>query len=201
AKNNAETSAILDCISLGTVQLFHQQTKQHSRTTNNSQAAALLDTLSVASPKTENDESDNSVWLVPPLIAKLQSGVQGSVLQKAVHLLESSNTFLKSKQDLERNHKSLFSHQPFQSLILTCLKGQDDQREGLLSSILTQMDKFIASFASQLCGNRILKAFENSLDPDETPQNVASHQDPNYRILSFPEERDLGLNPSGGFRG
>ncbi|KAH3755133.1 hypothetical protein DPMN_189820, partial [Dreissena polymorpha] len=30
------------------------------------------------------------------------------------------------------------------------------------------------------CGNRILKAFENSLDPDETPQNVASHQDPNY---------------------
>ncbi|KAH3691563.1 hypothetical protein DPMN_190806, partial [Dreissena polymorpha] len=23
------------------------------------------------------------------------------------------------------------------------------------------------------CGNRILKAFENSLDPDETPQNVA----------------------------
>ncbi|KAH3834677.1 hypothetical protein DPMN_108010, partial [Dreissena polymorpha] len=29
------------------------------------------------------------------------------------------------------------------------------------------------------CGNRILKAFANSLDPDETPQNVASHQDPN----------------------
>ncbi|KAH3811025.1 hypothetical protein DPMN_139425, partial [Dreissena polymorpha] len=23
------------------------------------------------------------------------------------------------------------------------------------------------------CGNRILKALENSLDPDETPQNVA----------------------------
>ncbi|KAH3876724.1 hypothetical protein DPMN_000573, partial [Dreissena polymorpha] len=29
------------------------------------------------------------------------------------------------------------------------------------------------------CGNRILKAFANSLDPDETPQNVASHLDPN----------------------
>ncbi|KAH3833623.1 hypothetical protein DPMN_106935, partial [Dreissena polymorpha] len=29
------------------------------------------------------------------------------------------------------------------------------------------------------CWNRILKAFANSLDPDETPQNVASHQDPN----------------------
>ncbi|KAH3881591.1 hypothetical protein DPMN_005517 [Dreissena polymorpha] len=30
------------------------------------------------------------------------------------------------------------------------------------------------------CWNRILKAFANNLDPDETPQNVASHQDPNY---------------------
>ncbi|KAH3808908.1 hypothetical protein DPMN_137268, partial [Dreissena polymorpha] len=29
------------------------------------------------------------------------------------------------------------------------------------------------------CWNRILKAFANMLDPDETPQNVASHQDPN----------------------
>ncbi|KAH3897461.1 hypothetical protein DPMN_021649 [Dreissena polymorpha] len=29
------------------------------------------------------------------------------------------------------------------------------------------------------CGNRILKAFAISLDPDQTPQNVASHQDPN----------------------
>ncbi|KAH3856070.1 hypothetical protein DPMN_098650 [Dreissena polymorpha] len=31
----------------------------------------------------------------------------------------------------------------------------------------------------QRCWNRILKAFANTLDPDETPQNVASHQDPN----------------------
>ncbi|KAH3720761.1 hypothetical protein DPMN_063665 [Dreissena polymorpha] len=33
------------------------------------------------------------------------------------------------------------------------------------------------------CGNRILKAFANCLDPDETPQNVASHQDQNYELL------------------
>ncbi|KAH3701717.1 hypothetical protein DPMN_076710 [Dreissena polymorpha] len=33
------------------------------------------------------------------------------------------------------------------------------------------------------CGNRILKAFANSLDPDETPQNVASHQDPNCLLF------------------
>ncbi|KAH3873448.1 hypothetical protein DPMN_036683 [Dreissena polymorpha] len=29
------------------------------------------------------------------------------------------------------------------------------------------------------CWNRILKAFANSWDPDETPQNMVSHQDPN----------------------
>ncbi|KAH3696214.1 hypothetical protein DPMN_083679, partial [Dreissena polymorpha] len=33
--------------------------------------------------------------------------------------------------------------------------------------------------AEEFCGNRILKAFANSLNPDETSQNVASHQDPN----------------------
>ncbi|KAH3746463.1 hypothetical protein DPMN_180871 [Dreissena polymorpha] len=38
------------------------------------------------------------------------------------------------------------------------------------------------------CGNRVVKAFANSLDPDETPQNVASHLDPNYRFLE-PEVR------------
>ncbi|KAH3790196.1 hypothetical protein DPMN_168392 [Dreissena polymorpha] len=42
--------------------------------------------------------------------------------------------------------------------------------------------------ASYACGNRILKAFANSLDPDETPQNVASHQDPNCPALSLLKE-------------
>jgi len=46
-----DTTTILDCISQGTIQLFHQQTEHHSRNTNNSQAAALLEPLSVPSPK------------------------------------------------------------------------------------------------------------------------------------------------------
>ena len=46
--------------------------------------------------------------------------------------------------------KSLLSHQPFLSLILTCLKGQDEQREGLLNSLLTQLEKFISSFKEML---------------------------------------------------
>ncbi|KAH3838431.1 hypothetical protein DPMN_111840, partial [Dreissena polymorpha] len=32
------------------------------------------------------------------------------------------------------------------------------------------------------CANRILKAFANSLDPDETPQNVASENDKGYVV-------------------
>lgn len=39
--------------------------------------------------------------------------------------------------------KSLLGHQPFLSLILTCLKGQDEQRECLLSSLHSQLEKFI----------------------------------------------------------
>ena len=52
--------------------------------------------------------------------------------------------------------KSLLSHQPFLSLILTCLKGQDEQREFLLNSLLTQLEKFINSFREMLVSNRIL---------------------------------------------
>ncbi|XP_060562886.1 mediator of RNA polymerase II transcription subunit 12-like protein [Ruditapes philippinarum] len=152
AKNNAETNNILDNISQGTIYLFHQQTEHHSRTTNNSQAAALLETMPVQSPKNDSTEKDNSVWLVAPLISKLPSGVQGRVLRQAGQVLENSNTFLapKSKLDKERKNKSLLSHQPFLSLILTCLKGQDEQREGLLNSLLNQLEKFITSFREML---------------------------------------------------
>lgn len=34
---------------------------------------------------------------------------------------------------------SLLSQQPFLSLVLTCLKGQDEQREGLLTSLYGQV--------------------------------------------------------------
>lgn len=37
----------------------------------------------------------------------------------------------------------LLSHQPFLSLVLTCLKGQDDQREGLLTSLHSQLSQFL----------------------------------------------------------
>ncbi|KAH3813272.1 hypothetical protein DPMN_141725 [Dreissena polymorpha] len=43
----------------------------------------------------------------------------------------------------------------------------------------------IARLSSKMvpCWNRILKAIANSLDPDEMPQKVASHQDPNFVMI------------------
>ena len=58
-----ETNAILDNISSATIYLFHQQTEHHSRTTNNSQAAALLDSMPIQSPK----------YVVPYVSYNLQS--------------------------------------------------------------------------------------------------------------------------------
>lgn len=37
----------------------------------------------------------------------------------------------------------LIHHQPFLSLVLTCLKGQDDQREALLTSLHMQLSQFL----------------------------------------------------------
>lgn len=42
------------------------------------------------------------------------------------------------------NGGSLQAHLPFLALILTCLRGQDEQREGLLASLLTQFTQILA---------------------------------------------------------
>jgi hypothetical protein len=60
-------------------------------------------------------------------------------------VLESGNWSSKNR-DKDRNvqrSSSLLSHQPFLSLVLTCLKGQDDQREGLLTSLHSQLNQFL----------------------------------------------------------
>lgn len=40
---------------------------------------------------------------------------------------------------------SLLGNQPFLSVVLTCLRGQDEQREGLLKSLHDQLEKFVTS--------------------------------------------------------
>lgn len=47
---------------------------------------------------------------------------------------------------------SLLSQQPFLSLVLTCLKGQDEQREGLLTSLYSQVHQVQVSESRELSG-------------------------------------------------
>ena len=54
---------------------------------------------------------------------------------------------------------SLLGHQPFLSLVLTCLKGQDEQREGLLKSLHEQLEKFV----------------NNTKEPQVRQQQVLAH--------------------------
>uniref|UniRef100_A0A2R5LGN9 Putative thyroid hormone receptor-associated protein complex subunit n=1 Tax=Ornithodoros turicata TaxID=34597 RepID=A0A2R5LGN9_9ACAR len=91
------------------------------------------------------------IWFVAPLVAKLPATVQGKVLRAAGHVLESGNwasiTSSSSSKNKEKDSKqvhkstSLLSHQPFLSLVLMCLKGQDEQREGLLNSLYSQLNQ------------------------------------------------------------
>lgn len=77
------------------------------------------------------------------------------MLKVAGQVLESGNWSCRKSQDSregknkrnvdsENEGQSLLSHQPFLSLVLTCLKGQDDQRESLLSSLHSQLSQFLS---------------------------------------------------------
>lgn len=51
---------------------------------------------------------------------------------------------------------SLLSHQPFLSLVLTCLKGQDEQREDLLASLHSQLAQFLQATKEVQCCHSVL---------------------------------------------
>lgn len=102
------------------------------------------------------------MWLVAPLVSKLHSSVQGRILRVAGNVLESTNFFTSAKkvkeetnedsnesndgmEKMEKLHAPQMCHQAFLGLILTCLKGQDEQKEGLLSSLHTQLSQFLQS--------------------------------------------------------
>nr|XP_022287518.1 mediator of RNA polymerase II transcription subunit 12-like protein isoform X2 [Crassostrea virginica] len=130
ATTQQETNVLLDGIARGTIDLFHRQTESSRH---------------VDLDSTQQKPDPDAIWLVGPLISKLPSQVQGRVLKLSGHVLESGNNFQSKGRDKERSQrsKSLLSHQPFLCLILTCLKGQDEQREVLLNSLLNQMERFI----------------------------------------------------------
>lgn len=109
-------------------------------------------------PKANGTESTkSSVWLVAPLVSKLPSAIQGRILRVAAQVLETTNFFnsttkLKDEINDDSNESSdqviktetpRMSHQAFLGLILTCLKGQDESKETLLSSLYSQLSQFL----------------------------------------------------------
>lgn len=128
--------------------------------TNSSELNQWLDTVAKAaidvfqltpSSNPHNEEKknkhQNSIWLVAPLISKLPSAVQGRVLKVAAQVLESGGWCReqKNKQRSNVENQSLLSHQPFLTLVLTCLKGQEEgQREGLLFSLHSQLTQLVS---------------------------------------------------------
>ncbi len=118
----------------------------------------------------DSNSQKDRVWLIAPLISKLPSSVQGKILRVAANVLEAGNwmstgtnpssqsSYSSSSKSKDRGFQqqkntstsnssnstpSLLSHQPFLSLVLMCLKGQDEQRESLLNSLYNQLSQAI----------------------------------------------------------
>ena len=70
----------------------------------------------------------------------------------------------KSKNDKENQvlrSISLLSHQPFLSLVLSCLKDQDDQRTGLLDSLRGQLEQLYKQVSVKMKENISIKNIRN----------------------------------------
>ncbi|CAH0557477.1 unnamed protein product [Brassicogethes aeneus] len=110
-----------------------------------------LNAPSNPTPKTEDKKGEkknlqSSIWLVAPLVSKLPSAVQGRVLKVAGQVLEGGGWVREQKNKCRSSgdNQILLTHQPFLTLVLTCLKGQEEgQREGLLSSLHQQLSQLV----------------------------------------------------------
>ncbi|XP_033637539.1 mediator of RNA polymerase II transcription subunit 12-like protein isoform X2 [Asterias rubens] len=143
---NSEMNSLLDNIAKATIEVFQQQQGDDGSTSKGALIGQNGQRKSLQQHKSELERC--GIWLVAPLISKLSSQVQGRVLRAAGNVLESvGQTWSKSSKDKDKQktQMSLVSHQPLLSLVLTCLKGQDEQREGLLTSLQTQLTQFLQS--------------------------------------------------------
>lgn len=150
-------------ISLLDLQLMAKQTTPNSPEYLNwldTVARAAIDVFQEPEDSKMSEKQMRSMWLVAPLISKLSKlpiAVQGRILRVAGQVLETTSLFtsrIKIEEDHdhddepsepERKKSPQLNHQPFLGLILTCLKGQDDQKEDLLNSLNSQLSQFVQS--------------------------------------------------------
>nr|XP_047915459.1 mediator of RNA polymerase II transcription subunit 12-like protein isoform X15 [Anser cygnoides] len=158
----AEMNSLLDNIAKATIEVFQQSADLNNNSSNS--GIGLFNPNSVGNADTSNTRQNGKktflssserrgVWLVAPLIAKLPTSVQGRVLKAAGEELEKGQHLgSSSKKERDRQKQksmSLLSQQPFLSLVLTCLKGQDEQREGLLTSLQNQVNQILSNWREE----------------------------------------------------
>uniref|UniRef100_A0A803TYP2 Mediator complex subunit Med12 domain-containing protein n=1 Tax=Anolis carolinensis TaxID=28377 RepID=A0A803TYP2_ANOCA len=153
---------LLDNIAKATIEVFQQSADLNNNSSNS--GIGLFNPNSVGNADTHitrqnskkaflSSSERQGVWLVAPLIAKLPTSVQGRVLKAAGEELEKGQHLgSSSKKERDRQKQksmSLLSQQPFLSLVLTCLKGQDEQREGLLTSLQNQVNQILSNWREE----------------------------------------------------
>ncbi|XP_063772126.1 mediator of RNA polymerase II transcription subunit 12-like protein isoform X2 [Pseudophryne corroboree] len=157
-----EMNTLLDNIAKATIEVFQQSAELNSSSSN---PGSGLFKASCAGRTETNSARHNGksailssserrgVWLVAPLIAKLPTSVQGRVLKAAGEELENGqhlgSSSKKERDRLKQKSMSLLSQHPFLSLVLTCLKGQDEQREGLLTSLQNQVNQILCNWREE----------------------------------------------------
>ncbi|XP_025029819.1 mediator of RNA polymerase II transcription subunit 12-like protein, partial [Python bivittatus] len=158
----AEMNSLLDNIAKATIEVFQQSADLNNNSSNS--GIGLFNPNSLGNADTHitrpnckktflSSSERRGVWLVAPLIAKLPTSVQGRVLKVAGEELEKGQHLgSSSKKERDRQKQksmSLLSQQPFLSLVLTCLKGQDEQREGLLTSLQNQVNQILSNWREE----------------------------------------------------
>ncbi|XP_075426563.1 mediator of RNA polymerase II transcription subunit 12-like protein isoform X3 [Ascaphus truei] len=158
----AEMNILLDNIAKATIEVFQQSAELNS--SSHSSGSSLFNANYAGHTGTKNTRQNvksaflssserRGVWLVAPLIAKLPTSVQGRVLKAAGEELEKGQHLgSSSKKERDRQKQksmSLLSQHPFLSLVLTCLKGQDEQREGLLTSLQNQVNQILSNWREE----------------------------------------------------
>ncbi|KAM5146559.1 mediator of RNA polymerase II transcription subunit 12-like [Mantella aurantiaca] len=149
-----EMNSLLENIAKATIEVF-QQSAENVCTAPATNPPANNGPASNSAPNAKSKPvlsalERSGVWLVAPLIAKLPTSVQGHVLKAAGEELEKGqhlgSSSRKERDRQKQKSMSLLSQQPFLSLVLTCLKGQDEQREGLLASLYGQVQQIVSNW-------------------------------------------------------
>uniref|UniRef100_W5NE80 Mediator complex subunit 12 n=1 Tax=Lepisosteus oculatus TaxID=7918 RepID=W5NE80_LEPOC len=155
---NNELNSLLENIAKATIEVFQKSAEMiSSNPLGNGSAVSgpiqgpVTNSNNASKMKPVLSSSERSgVWLVAPLIAKLPTTVQGHVLKAAGEELEKGqhlgSSSRKERDRQKQKSMSLLSQQPFLSLVLTCLKGQDEQREGLLTSLYSQVQQIVTNW-------------------------------------------------------